>query len=102
MRVVDVKETWIHTHFITDARRISVSNTRLIKKKMEKLLRDMGIVFGIHFRDFREDERIRIVLECRPFPQDLKKIKSHLEEVIKDIPAHPGETKIKIQNANKK
>ena len=100
--MVDVRETWIHTHFLTDAQRISVHHTRFIKKETEKFLRTLGIVFGIHFREFKGEKGVRIVLECRPFPQDLDKIKNYLENLIKDIPSRPVDTKIKVSHASKK
>ncbi len=96
MKILDIKTTWIHTHFLTDCKKLSLHDEKRIKREMESYLKRMGIVFGIHYRAFRGEKGIRIVLECIPFPEILDKIKNYLQRLIKDVPARPKETKVRI------
>ncbi|MCD6220076.1 hypothetical protein J7K43_06810 [Candidatus Calescamantes bacterium] len=95
MKIIKVIETWIHTHFLTDGRRLSLYQSKEIKKKTEKFLKELGIQFGISYKKFSGEKGIRIILECRPFPDVLRKIKNYLSELIKDIPAIPQETEVR-------
>ena len=98
MKIKEIRETWIHTHFLTDGERLSVYETKRIKREMEDFLRKLGIVFGIHFRHFPSEKGIRIVLECRPFPEVLEKIKKKLSQLLEPIPSSQYETKVKVRD----
>jgi len=96
MRILDVKEMWIHTHFITDCEKLPTENMNRIESAIEPVLRRLGIVYGIHFREEPGERGIRIVLECIPLPDVLKEIREHLEEIVKDIPVRPRPTEVRI------
>ena len=67
---------------------------KLEKEALLPTLRQLGIVFGIHFTQLRDERTCRIVLECRPFAATLDRIQQHLQEVVRDIPARPSTTKV--------
>lgn len=94
MKILGREKVWIHTHFLTDCVRLSAQRMRDIEKALLPTLRQLGIVFGIHFTQLRDERTCRIVLECLPFAATLDRIQQHLQEVVRDIPARPATTKV--------
>lgn len=92
MRITETYENWIHTHFVTDGQQLPLERVREIERGITPLLRELGIVFGIHLAREKSDPGIRIVLECRPSPPELTRIRARLEEVLKPIPRRPPTT----------
>lgn len=89
MDIVQRRESWIHTHFVTDCVRLSHTQGREIETAMLALLRQHHIVYGIHFEESRHDPGIRIVLECIPFRHTLDEIEAALRRIVAPIPAKP-------------
>ncbi len=96
MKIVRRQEIWIHTHFVTDCTYLPDHLAREIRRRVDRLLEKLGIVFGTHF-DERYDGGLRIVLECIPLPETMEKIESGLAEIIEAIPARPRKTKVRIE-----
>jgi len=94
MKVLSREELWIHTHFLTDCTGLPAFRLREIVKEMAPFLRELGIVYGIHFTQVRDERTCRIVLECIPFRQTLDRIQHKLREVVGDIPTHPPVTRV--------
>lgn len=93
MKILGREEQWIHTHFLTDCTRLSEAQMRGVVKDMTPYLRELGIVFNMHFTQLRDEPTCRIVLECLPFSATLDRIQQKLQEVVRDIPARPAVTK---------
>jgi hypothetical protein len=93
MKILGREEQWIHTHFLTDCTRLSETRMREIATHMTPYLRELGIVYDIHFTQMRDERTCRIVLECLPFSPTLDRIQQKLQEVVRDIPARPAVTK---------
>ena len=49
MEIVQRRESWIHTHFVTDCVRLSQAQGRDIEAALLPVLRQHHIVYGIHF-----------------------------------------------------
>ncbi len=96
MKIVRRQEMWIHTHFVTNCTYLPDHLAREIRRKVNRLLEKLGIVFGIHF-DEKYDGGLRIVLECIPLPETMEKVESGLAEIIEPIPARPRKTKVRIE-----
>lgn len=96
MKIVRRQEMWIHTHFVTDCTYLPDHLAREIRRKADRLLEKLGIVFGIHF-DEQYEGGLRIVLECIPLPETMERIESGLAEIIEPIPARPRRTKVRIE-----
>jgi hypothetical protein len=96
MEVLRRHAIWVHTHFVTDCAYLPDHRAREIRRKMDRVLDKLGIVFGIHF-DSRGDEGLRIVLECIPLPETMREIESKLTEIIAAIPARPRKTRVAIE-----
>lgn len=96
MKIVRRQEMWIHTHFVTNCTYLPDHHAREIRRKVNRLLEKLGIVFGIHF-DEKYDGGLRIVLECIPLPETMEKVESGLAEIIEPIPARPRKTKVRIE-----
>ncbi|MBI3301150.1 MAG: hypothetical protein HYZ72_03600 [Deltaproteobacteria bacterium] len=94
MRILGREELWIHTHFLTDCTSLPEFRMREIAKEMTPFLRKLGIVYGMHFTQVRDERTCRIVLECIPFAQTLDRIQRKLQEVVRDIPARPSVTRV--------
>ena len=94
MKILSREELWIHTHFLTDCTSLPEFRMREIVKEMTPVLRELGIVFGIHFTQVREERTCRIVLECIPFARTLDHIQRRLQAVVRDIPTHPAVTRL--------
>lgn len=96
MNIVRREAVWIHTHFVTDCTYLPDHYAREIRRKADRLLGKVGIVFGIHF-DSRGDEGLRIVLECIPLPETMKQIEQGLAEIIQPMPARPRKTEVRVE-----
>ena len=94
MKILGREGVWIHTHFLTDCVRLSSRRMRDIEKELLPRLRQLGIVFGIHFTQLRDERTCRIVLECMPFAATLDRIQQHLQDVVRDIPSRPPTTTV--------
>ncbi|MBN1458686.1 MAG: hypothetical protein JXA57_04065 [Armatimonadetes bacterium] len=101
MKIKRRQQVWIHTHFITDCTFLPEHYARDIRRKMEALLDELGIVFGIHFAPADEGV-LSIVLECVPFTHILEKIEARLADFIKDIPAQPRKTQVHVEEPSRK
>lgn len=94
MKILGREEQWIHTHFLTDGTRLSETHMKKVTTDLTPYLRELGIVYGVHFTRLRDERRCRIVLECIPFPTVLDRIQRRLQEVVRDIPARPPVTTV--------
>ncbi|MGD9762289.1 MAG: hypothetical protein AB7V27_01050 [Candidatus Binatia bacterium] len=92
MKIIGVYANWIHTHFVTDGQQLPTARVREIERGVHPVLRELGIVFGIHLEREKSDPGIRIVLECRPCEPELDRIRARLAEVVKPIPTRPPTT----------
>ena len=90
MKIVRRRESWVHTHFITDGERLATRDRKRIEKEIVPLLRQLRIVYGVHFREPEKDEGIHIVLECIPQEDHLEAIEALLRKVIEPIPKRPA------------
>jgi hypothetical protein len=89
MQIVDRWQDLVHTHFVTDAQRLSTERVREIERGFLPVLRAAGVVFGIHLAHARRDQGIRIVLECQPRGKDLERLQRELARIIEPIPIRP-------------
>jgi len=96
VKILRVYESWIHTHFVTDGQQLPSPRVREIERGVTPLLRQLGIVFGIHLERERSDPGIRVVLECRPSAAELAQVRSRLGEVIAAIPRRPPTTVARV------
>jgi hypothetical protein len=96
MRVLGREEIWIHTHFVTDCRYLPDHVARETRRKIDRVLDRLGIVFGIHF-DCRGEEGLRIVLECIPLRETMQQIEAALTALIEPIPSRPRRTQVNIE-----
>jgi hypothetical protein len=90
MKILGYEKQWIHTHFLTDCLSLSESRMREVMKEMTPHLQELGIVYGLHFTQVRDERTCRIVLECIPFAKTLDHIQQQLQVVGRDIPARPA------------
>lgn len=96
MKILRREEIWIHTHFVTDCRYLPDHEARRVRHRVERLLDQLGIVFGIHWYD-RADRGLRIVLECIPLPETMRKIEAELAKIVEPIPSRPRKTDVLIE-----
>jgi hypothetical protein len=101
MRILRRDEVWIHTHFVTDCSYLPDHRAREIVTKMDRVLEELGIVFGIHFDSDPREKGLSIVLECVPLPETMSKIEAALAEIIRAIPSRPRDTKVEIEPARR-
>ena len=102
MKVIDVRETWIHTHYILDSYELTEEEKTKIKLRIEPELKQMGIQFGIHFDRKPYEEHMKVVLECRPFEHIKNRVREILEETIEEFPTRRKEdrnvvTRIRVE-----
>jgi hypothetical protein len=97
MKILRREEVWIHTHFVTDCEYLPDHLAREITRKMDRVVEEAGLVFGIHFESGRADARLHIVLECIPLPQTMQKVESALAAIIEPMPSRPRQTKVTIE-----
>ena len=96
MKILRREELWIHTHFVTNCRHLPDHHARAVQRDMARVLDELGIVFGIHYDSSGEDG-LRIVLECIPLPETMRRIESALAAVLKPIPARPRRTTVEVE-----
>jgi hypothetical protein len=94
MKILGREELWIHTHFLTDCTSLPAFRMREIVKEISPFLRELGIVYGMHFTQVRDERTCRIVLECIPFAKTLDRIQQRLQEIVRDVPARPNVTRV--------
>ena len=94
MNILERRHTWLHTHFLTDCERLPPHRMQEIERQIIPVLRNLGIVYDIHFYAHRQDPGVRIVLECIPFPNTLELIQLELTHIVQPIPAKPREMHI--------
>ncbi len=99
--ILRTEKSWIHTHFLTNCEYLPPAEERRIRREMSRVLEDNRIVFGIHFTSFPEEKGLRIVLECQPLPETLERIEKALAAIVKDVPAKPSKTEVKIARARR-
>lgn len=90
MEILQRREAWIHTHFVTDCVRLSHTQGREIEAALLPVLRQHHLVYGIHFEASRHDSGIRVVLECIPLRHVLDQIETALRHILAPIPAKPA------------
>lgn len=86
MKIVDRWKDLVHTHFVTDALRLTAERTRAIERAFGEVLRSNGIVFGTHFAHARHEPGIRIVLECQPEQRVVERLQHELARIVAPIP----------------
>lgn len=101
MKIQRRQQVWVHTHFVTDCTFLPEHHARDIRRKMDALLEELGIVFGIHFAP-ADRGTLSIVLECVPLTHTLEKIEAQLTDFIKDIPARPRKTHVRVEEPTRK
>src|SRR5262249_49170901 len=101
MKILGREELWIHTHFLTDCTRPSSQRMRDIEKAVLPFLRQLGIVYSVHFTQLREEHTCRIVLECIPFAKTLDRIQQKLQAIVREIPSRPPMTKVTVEGPPK-
>src|SRR5262249_54641822 len=94
MNILDRRHTWLHTHFLTDCELLPPHRIKEIESQIIPILRNVGIVYGIHFDAHRDDPGVRIILECIPLPNTVELIQLELTRIIQPIPAKPREVHI--------
>ncbi len=97
MKILRREEIWIHTHFVTDCRYLPDHRAREVKRKVDRLLDELGIVFSIHYDAGGREEGLRIVLECIPLPGTMERIQAGLAEIVRPIPARPTATRVEVE-----
>jgi hypothetical protein len=100
MDILARRETWLHTHFVTDCLRLSVAQGREIEAAILPVLRQHHIVYGIRFAESRHDPGIRIVLECVPLRRALDHIEEALRCIVAPIPAKPSTTRMRVAESD--
>jgi hypothetical protein len=101
MQMLRREETWIHTIFLTDCEYLPGHHARRIREEMARFLEQIGIVYGVHFRESRTEKGLCIVLECIPLPRVMQKIEEKLKEVVRPIPARPRATRVTVKEPEK-
>ncbi len=99
MRILDLRRTFIHTHFVTDARRLPSERVREIERGIVPVLRQLGIVVGVHLAPGTPPGGIEIVLECIPAARELERIERSLRELVRPIPIRPPTTQAVVADA---
>jgi hypothetical protein len=94
MNILERRHTWLHTHFLTDCERLPPHRMREIESQIIPVLRNLGIVYDVHFDAYRDDPGVRIILECIPLPNTLELIQLELKRIVQPIPAKPREMHI--------
>src|SRR5918999_28928 len=94
MNILDRRHTWLHTHFLTNCERLPIHRMREIETQIIPVLRNLGIVYDIHFDAHRDDPGVRIILECIPLPNTLELIHIELTRIVQPIPSKPREMHI--------
>ena len=93
MKVIEERRTWIHTHFVTDSFYITAQEQRTVSIRVEPELKQMGIQYGLHYKNAPSEHRAIIVLECLPFDHITDGIKQLINETIEEFPNRTVEKK---------
>ena len=96
MNILERRETWLHTYFVTDCVRLSVAQGRDIEAALLPVLRQHHIVYGIRFAESRHDPGIRIVLECIPLRHVSDSIEEALRRIVAPIPSKPASVQVRV------
>jgi hypothetical protein len=108
MKIVDVRETWIHTHFLVDSWDILPEERFEIDMRVEPELKRLGIQYALHYERKPQSQGYTIVLECIPFPKTRDYIKNLIDGAIKEFPIRRKDeqrnviTKITVQEEGTK
>lgn len=94
MHIIDRRHTWLHAHFLTDCEHLPPHLMQEIESQIIPVLRNLGIVYDIHFDTHHEDPGVRIVLECLPLPNTTGLIQLELKRIAQPIPVKPREMPI--------
>jgi hypothetical protein len=94
VKILARRHTWLHTHFLTDGERLPPHRMREIESQIIPVLRQLGIVYDIHFDAHRDDPGVRIVLECIPLLRVQELIQIELARIVQPIPARPRDMHI--------
>lgn len=95
MKIFEVREAWIHTHFIVDSYFITEQERRQISINVEPELMRLGIQYGLSYEIAPSKHRAIIVLECIPFDPMKKLVNELISEVIKNFPVrHPEQRNV--------
>ena len=100
MNILERRETWLHTYFVTDCVRLSVVQGRDIEAAILPVLRQHHIVYGIRFAESRHDPGIRIVLECIPLRRVSDSIEEALRRIVASIPAKPASVQVRVAESS--
>jgi hypothetical protein len=94
MKVTDVREMWIHTHFVVDSLYMTPQEQQTISMRVEPELKQMGIQYGLHYKNAPSVKQATIVLECIPFDPIKETVKQWINETIRDFPGRTGEKNV--------
>lgn len=95
MKIIEVREAWIHTHFIVDSYFITEQERRQISINVEPELMHLGIQYGLCYEIAPSKHRAIIVLECIPFDRIKTLVKEHINVSIKTFPVrHPEQRNV--------
>jgi hypothetical protein len=93
MKVIEERRTWIHTHFVIDSFYITAQEQRTVSMRVEPELKQMGIQYGLHYKNAPSEHHAIIVLECLPFDHITDAIKQLIDETIEKFPSRIIEKK---------
>jgi hypothetical protein len=96
MKVLERRRSLVHTHFVTDGQRLPTDRVREIERGVVPVLRELGIVFGIHLAPPTPPGGIEIVLECIPAEPEMRRIEETLTRAIAPIPTRPPVTVARV------
>ena len=95
MKIIEERETWVHTHFIVDSYFITEQERRQISINVEPELMRLGIQYGLTYNIAPSKHRAIIILECIPFDNVKTMVKELIDEEIKDFPVrHPEQRNV--------
>lgn len=95
MKIIEVREAWIHTHFIVDSYFITEQECRQITINVEPEIMRLGIQYGLIYNIAPSKHQAIIVLECIPFDHVKSMIEELINEVIKEFPVrHPEQRNV--------
>lgn len=75
---------------------------REVIQEVIPFLRELEIVYGVHFTQLHDERTCRIVLECIPFPQTLDRIQEKLHDVVREIPSRPPTTNVVVEKPSQR
>ncbi len=98
MKIVEERETWIHTSFIVDSFYITPQERRQISISVEPELIQLGLQYGLNYNIAPAKHRSIIILECIPFDSVKAIVKQLIADVIKDFPVRLPEKRNVVTN----